>query len=325
MTRTFESGPARRAATLITAGFVGPSGSGKTKSMLRFADGMRRVKPGPTFLVDSNLRRSLHHAEDHDFNVVHITPPFDPDSWRAAFKRCVDEGAARVIVDSMSDEWEGEGGVLDAHDSKLDKMVERKLKKDPQADEWKAREQLSDTAWIEVKQAHRNLRLWMWQQPVDWLLGYRAKEKTERKKTSGKTERVEMGWQPIGASDVIYDLLFKCLLPPMGDGRPVWSPSEPAEKLLVKQPGWFREMFAAHPQIDEELGELIGRWAAGAATGPVQPGIVERFDACKTPEDYKLVDMDARAVWLRMSPADQESVNAAIRRARDRGLVPRAK
>lgn len=329
MTRTFESGAARRVATLIAAGIVGPSGSGKTKSMLRLADGMRRVKPGPTFLVDTNLRRSLHHSDAHDFHAVHLTAPFDPDSFRDAFKHCLDKGAARIIVDSMSDEWEGEGGVLDAHERKLDEMVNRKLKRYPDTDEWKAREQLSDTAWIEIKQAHRSLRLWMWQQPVDWLLGYRAKEKTDRKKTAKGTERVDMGWQPIGATDVIYDLLFKCLLPPMGDGRPVWSPSEPAEKLLVKLPGWFREMFDQHPQIDEELGELIARWAAGADVGsaaapaPAQPSITDRivacFDACLTPDEFRLVDTDARAAWPKMSPAEQARVKEALKRARDRG------
>jgi hypothetical protein len=332
--RTFESGRARRERTLIAAGFVGPSGSGKTKSMLRFADGMRRVKPGPTYLVDTNLRRSLHHADAHDFQVVHLTAPFGPDSFGAAFEHCIKQGAARIIVDSMSDEWEGEGGILDAHEKKLDEMVARKLKRDPEVDEWKAREQLSDTAWIEPKRLHRDLRLWMWQQPVDWLLGYRAKEKTDRKKKDkGGTERVPLGWQPIGATDVIYDLLFKVLLPPMGDGRPNWTPSADAEKLLVKQPGWFRDAFKAHPQIDEELGELIARWADGGDIAAVPaasstatssrptsstPGLAERFDACTDHRAFVALEAEMRADWKKIPNAHRDSVRAAFDAAKDR-------
>lgn len=351
--RTFESEPARRTGTLFAAGVVGPSGSGKTNSMLRLAAGMRRVKKAPTFVVDSNLRRSLHYAPRpgeplvegsyQDFQVVHLTAPFDADSWRAAFRHCVERGAGRIIVDCMSDEHEGEGGTLDTFDRTLDDLVDRHFKRYPNSneDEWKVRERLSDQAWKVAKAPHKQLRLWMWQQPVDWLLGYRAKEKTERRKAAppqqpkqvhnqpadrnakpGKIERVSMGWQPIGAEDIVYDLLFKCLLPPMGDGRPNWTPSEQAEKLLVKQPGWFREMFASQPQLNEDLGEMIGRWAAGedisspdsrAATSsprtppppaasvaqspPPHSMLIDLFDACTTSEMFEATEKEQRLLW----------------------------
>lgn len=342
MTRTFESGPARRVATLIAAGLVGPSGSGKTKSMLRLADGMRRVKPGPTFLVDTNLKRSLHHADSHDFQVVHMTAPFSPDDFGAAFAYCVKQGAARIIVDSMSDEWEGQGGVLDWHDAEVERMA---------GNDWKKAKRVSDTAWIAPKAAHRNLRLWMWQQPVDWLLGYRAKKKVDRNARNAKgrsgakpdedadDSRVDLGWQPIGAEDIVYDLLFKCLLPPHGDGRPVWSTNAiraltEAEQLLIKQPGWFREMFAAHPQLDEELGEKIARWAAGADVGAATPAsgaqptarigdrkpapLAERFDACSSRETFTALDDEMRRDWERIPKGERTSVTDAFNRANAR-------
>lgn len=366
--RTFTSEPARRVGTTVQFAVVGPSGSGKTLSMMRLAAGMRRVKAAPTFVVDSNLRRSLHHAPRpgepvvagsfHDFEVVHITAPFDADSWRAAFKHCVDRGAGRIIADCMSDEHEGEGGTLDTFERTLDDLVDRHFKRYPNSneDEWKVRERLSDQAWKIAKAPHKQLRLWMWQQPVDWLLGYRAKEKTERRKASqapganqppdrnakpGKTERVSMGWQPIGAEDIVYDLLFKCLLPPMGDGRPNWSPSEQAEKLLVKQPGWFREMFAAQPQLNEDLGEMIGRWAAGEdissgartatssrTTSQQQPtsapqsakhlALIDLFDACTTHEMFEATEKEQGAVWDGLSRDAKAEVAKAKAAARDR-------
>lgn len=340
--RTFESGPARRERTRVSIGFVGYSGSGKTFSMLRFASGMGEAQGGKTVLVDSNLRRSLYYApkpgesavrgQTFDFEVVHLTPPFDPASWRSAFEHAIVKlGATRVLVDCMSDEWEGQGGVLDQHDALIDEMIGRKRQKGDQSPDWKLHDQLSDSAWIPVKAAHRSLRMWMWQQPVDWLLSYRAKKKIDRK----SKERVELGWQPIGADDIIYDLLFKCLLPPAGDGRPVWRPKEDAEQLLVKQPGQFRALLAAHPQIDEELGRQIARWAAGldidllgtATSSPASsPGthagppavLADRLDAARDGAELAAVEADIPAAWAKLRQPERDAINAAGKRAHAR-------
>lgn len=339
--RTFESGPAHREHTRVSVAVVGYSGSGKTMSLLRFAAGMAEIQGGRTVVIDSNGRRSLHYApkrgeqpargQTFDFDVVHLTPPFGPESWRAAFEHALRKyKAARIIVDCMSDEWEGQGGVLDAHERLLDEMMDRKSKsgKPDSRPDWKIREALSDSAWIPVKRAHLELRLWMWQQPVDWLLTYRAKQKIDR----SSKERKELGWQPIGAQDIIYDCLFKCLLPPAGDGRPDWRPKEDAEKLLVKQPGQFRELFAAHPQVNEELGRQVARWAAGqdieinraaaAATATSSPTtrpmtLAMRFDACNTREAFAALDKEMRAMWKRI-PEQHAAVTAAFTSAQSR-------
>lgn len=347
MTRTFESGLARRGRTIVTVGIVGYSGAGKTYSMLRFASGMQDAIGGKTVLVDSNLRRSLYYApkpgeqpvrgQTFDFEVVHFTPPFGPMDCRAVFEHAIKLGATRILWDCASDEWEGEGGVLDAHDRAIDEMIDRKRDKGNNEPEWKLRERLSDAAWIKVKRDHLALRLWMWQQPVDWLLSFRAKQKIDRAKRNaeskagapgkGKPERddQERSWQPIGANELVYDLMLRCLLPPSSDGTPIWNPATDAEKLLVKPPpGPIRELLKAHPQINEELGYQIARWAtgrdieiraagserahpaAGASSRPaVQPStrpdlaatFVARLDACTAPETFEVLRDEIKAAW----------------------------
>lgn len=353
MTRTFESGPARRERTQVTIGAVGYSGSGKTFSLLRFAAGMSEADGGKTVLIDSNLKRSLYYApkpgepavrgQTFDFEVVHLTPPFDPPSWGAAFEHAIKKlGATRVIADCMSDEWEGEGGVLDAHDRLVDEMIARKQAKGDKRPEWELRDALSDAAWIKVKREHLALRLWMWQQPVHWLLSYRAKEKIDR-----KNKREELGWQPIGGSDIVYDLMLRCLLPPSSDGTPVWNPAVPAEKLLVKPPpGPIRDLLKAHPQINEELGYQIARWAAGhdieirqsgspasrsaggtSSRPAVQPStrsdptaaLVARFEACATPEAFEALRDETRAAWESIPKGESRTrVTRASKAAEDR-------
>ncbi len=291
MTRTFESGPAKREATYLAFAICGYSGSGKTKSALRMADGMRRVRPGPTFIVDTNLRRSLHHADAHKFNAVHMTEPFDPDSYRDAFQHCIDKGAARIIVDSMSDEHEGDGGVLEWHESEIERMSG--------GDQNKALK-MSRAAWKAPKDAHRRLRLWMWQQPVDWLLCYRAKDKQDAKQQP-------LGMQPIGGADVIYDLLFSVLLPPRGDGKPVWKTYDGqslthAEKQLTKMPGWFEAAFAQHPQLNEDIGEQLARWAMGGDVGAhpsasAADDLMKRLDECSTEHGLSSLKSEMTAAW----------------------------
>lgn len=342
MTRNFESGPARRGRTIVTIGAVGYSGAGKTYSLLRIASGMQDAIGGKTVLVDSNLRRSLYYApnpgeqpvrgQTFDFEVVHFTPPFGPMDCRAVFEHALKIGATRIIWDCASDEWEGEGGVLDAHDRAIDEMIDRKRDQGNNEPEWKLRERLSDVAWIKVKRDHLALRLWMWQQPVDWLLSFRAKQKIDRAKRSadgkaapgkGKPDRddQERSWQPIGANELVYDLMLRCLLPPSSDGTPIWNPATDAERLLVKPPpGPIRELLKAHPQINEELGYQIARWATGhdieirgsgaergpspSATSsprtlPTPPAqlLIDGFSACSTPERLEQLKAEMKAVW----------------------------
>jgi hypothetical protein len=324
--RTFESGPARREATYLAFAICGYSGSGKTKSALRIADGMRRVKPGPTFMVDTNLRRSLHHADVHQFQAVHLIAPFDPDSFGAAFQHCIDKGAARIIVDSMSDEHEGDGGVLEWHEAEVERMAK--------GDASKALK-VSRAAWKAPKDAHKRLRLWMWQQPVDWILCYRAKDKQD-------ADQKPLGMQPVGGADVIFDLLFSVLLPPRGDGKPVWKTYDGqslthAERQLTKMPGWFEAAFAQHPQLNEDIGEQLARWAAGADISTLSPPasptatpsrttspepanrLIDCFEACTTPERLEELKAEMKAVWDAIPKGDPRTrVTRAFKSAEER-------
>lgn len=330
--RTFESGPARRERTLIAVGIIGPSGSGKTKSALRLVDGMARVGGGATWLIDTNNRRSLHHAPqrgeshqpgvNHVFDVLHMPPPYSPADFGAAFKHCIGAGARRIIVDSFSDEHEGEGGVLDMHDAELDRRAGKT--------DYAARDRMNSAAWIPVKREHNKLKLWMFQQPVDWIITFRAKEKSKPAKGKGIED---LGWQPLGAEDILFELLLKCLLPPQADGKPIWTSDVMAERKWMKLPGWFRTLFATNPVLDESIGEQLARWAAGAdvvaaaaappsasvtvTTSPA-PSIADRLDAARDGAELAAVEADIPAAWAKLRQPERDAINAAGKRAHAR-------
>ncbi len=119
-TRQFTDKPAVREAVPLLIGLFGPSGGGKSFSALRLATGIQRVSGGKIYAIDTEARRMLHYADKFKFQHVDFKAPFGPLDYLAAVEHCVKQGAKVIIVDSMSHEHEGEGGVLDQHEIGMD-------------------------------------------------------------------------------------------------------------------------------------------------------------------------------------------------------------
>ena len=183
--RTFEDAPATRERVPLMVGLVGPSGGGKTMSALRLATGVQRVTGGEIFVIDTEARRSLHYAKDFKFRHVPFSAPFGPLDYLAAIEHCVRRGAKVVIVDSMSHEHEGPGGVLESH------AVETKRL----AAAWKVTEKAAQmSAWAKPKGERRRMINSILQMPVSAIFCFRAKEKI--KIVKGKDPE-PLGFMPI--------------------------------------------------------------------------------------------------------------------------------
>ena len=111
--RTFEAHQAVRDFVPLLIGLMGPSGSGKTYSALRLATGIQEVTGGDIYALDTEARRMLHYADRFRFQHVPFAAPFGSLDYLAALRFCVGQGGKTIIVDSMSHEHEGPGGLLD--------------------------------------------------------------------------------------------------------------------------------------------------------------------------------------------------------------------
>lgn len=99
-------------------GLQGPSGSGKTYSALLLAYGL--VKDWDKIVViDSENHSADLYAHLGDFSVVQIGPPFSPAKYIEAIELCESAGMEVIIIDSISHEWEGQGGILDTHSNMM--------------------------------------------------------------------------------------------------------------------------------------------------------------------------------------------------------------
>lgn len=87
----------------------GPSGSGKTYSALRLAKGMG----GKTAVIDTENGSASLYADSFEFDVMEIHPPFTTAKYAAAIKAATAAKYDNLIIDSMTHQWAGEGGILD--------------------------------------------------------------------------------------------------------------------------------------------------------------------------------------------------------------------
>lgn len=266
----FEDKEATREKLPLIGGLMGPSGGGKTYSALRLATGIQRVNGGDIFVIDTEAKRALHYAKDFRFRHVEFHAPFCPLDYLAAIEHCVKRGAGVIIVDSMSHEHEGPGGVLEQHATESERL----------AKEWHtSAASVNFPAWSVPKARRRRLINTVVQLGVSSIFCFRAKEKSKPVKRGEvvdgerqeKAGLVELGWMPIAGEEFVYEMGFNLLLEPGSDGRPNLAPTESGTKRMIKLPGQFRKLIDGTKQLDESIGEALARWASGEAQTTASP------------------------------------------------------
>ena len=238
---TYNFRPAIREQCFTLTGFAGPSGSGKTYSALRYAMGL--ADGGRIAMIDTEARRGLHYADQFDYFYSELAAPFSPERYIEAIQAAEKAGAKVIIVDSMSHEHEGPGGVLEMHETELTRMA---------GDDFRKRESCKFAAWIKPKKEHNRCVNTILQVKAHLIFCFRAKEKLKLiKNERGKMEPVAMGWQPICTDRLEYEMTALLMLPPGSMGQPELR--EGATKLQEQH----RAIFATGKPIDDFQDEWI--------------------------------------------------------------------
>lgn len=283
-TRTFQDKLAVREMTPLLIGLAGASGSGKTASALRLATGIQRICGGEIWGIDTEANRMLHYAPGagekvdpakliFSFRHLPFPAPFGPLDYLAAITHCASKGAGIIIVDSLSHEHEGPGGVLEIHAAEEVRLQGNAAAK--------------FTAWQKPKEARRRLINSILQMPINFIFCFRAKEKIKPEKKKAGEEKggmQELGWMPIGGEEYVYEMTVNCLLYPNSGGIPTWNPVMVGEKAMVKLPAQFTGVFKDSTPLSEEIGEALALWASGGITLPSNWHSVRVAEANKTTE-----------------------------------------
>lgn len=104
---------AQRKQAKIKLALQGPSGSGKTMSALLLASGM--ADWSKIAIIDTENHSADLYAHLGEYNVLQLSKPFTPERYIKAIEVCENASMEVIIIDSVSHEWEGSGGILDLH------------------------------------------------------------------------------------------------------------------------------------------------------------------------------------------------------------------
>lgn len=238
MTYQFREARRRDDAALLI-GIAGGTGSGKTYSAIRLAKGL--VGDGLICFIDTERGRGEEYADEFAYRYTEIEPPFRPQTYIDAIRDAEAAGAKCIIIDSMSHEWEGLGGLLEWHDEIANEMA-RRYKKSPS--------EYSFAAWKEPKAEDRKLVNVLTTCKCHVIVCYRAKDKAGMAKgTNGKSEIVSLGLIPIAETGQPFEMSLLCMLSADRPGVPRFT-----HKALSHK---YAHIFDGESQLGEEHGRRL--------------------------------------------------------------------
>jgi len=112
---SFEIKTASRQQAKIKILLAGVSGSGKTYSSLLLASGLTKGDYSKIGIIDTEKGSASLYAHLGKFLVIELETPYTPERYIEAITAFEKHGVDVIIIDSISHEWEGEGGILDEH------------------------------------------------------------------------------------------------------------------------------------------------------------------------------------------------------------------
>lgn len=317
--RSFELLPATRKSVPVWFGVFGVAGSGKTRSALRVATGIQRVTGGKIAVIDTEAGRALHYAPTaqgrsepgkYTFDHCPFAAPFGPLDYLAAVEHCVSQGAKIIVIDSMSHEHEGPGGLLEMHDVETKRLAAL----------WRTSESAAQMAgWIEPKKQRQRAINSMLQLGVHLIFCFRAQEKT-KPPPKGERDVIKLGFMPIAGPAWVYEMTACCMLYPGAGGVPTWTSREIGEHMMIKRPDYLSEIIGIEGPLSEAHGEALAKWAAGGAPDPVAE-MRAALSRVRTPEDLAL----AGATWGERFPKEhpqRRAFLAAYKAAEERTRRP---
>ncbi len=107
---------ATRQKAKIRLGLSSVSGGGKTYSSILIAKGLA-TSMDKIALIDTENGSGDLYANLGDYNVITLEAPYSPERYIEAISTCEIAGMEVIIIDSITHEWDGKGGILEISNS----------------------------------------------------------------------------------------------------------------------------------------------------------------------------------------------------------------
>jgi hypothetical protein len=239
---------AERKRAKIKMALQGPSGSGKTMSALLLAYGLcsnwQKIA-----VIDTENHSAELFAHLGKFKVIPLEAPFAPEKYIEAINFAVSKGMEVIIIDSISHEWEGLGGILDMHS----KMTGN-----------------SYTNWGKITPRHNAFIQTLLQSPVHVIGNIRSKQEYILVEKNGKQVPEKVGMKGVQREGVDYEFTIVFEL----DMKHNAVATKDRTSLFMDRPEF---------KITPEVGDAILSWCnEGLSDDEQKLQLVERINACKS-------------------------------------------
>lgn len=187
---------AERRARRASMSIAGPTGSGKTLAALAWA---WHVAGGKRFAVVDTENESAALYADHPlllqicgptfgFDSLDIRPPYLTAKYQEALELAIQEGYPALVIDSLSHQWDGDGGIL-----------QRKEQADtvPGSNHW--------TNWAPFTKEYNAFRDALLNCPIHLVACMRSKMAYQQTQEGSKKKVEKLGLQPIQRDGLEYE------------------------------------------------------------------------------------------------------------------------
>ena len=221
----FKKNKSQRKQAKIKMGIQGPSGSGKTLSSLLLAYGMTNDW-SKIAVIDTENHSADLYAHVGIFQVLTLNQPFTPERYIKAIETCENAGIEVIILDSISQEWEGNGGILDLHGAMTGN---------------------SFTNWSKITPRHNEFIQKILQSPCHVIATIRSKQDYVLSEKNGKMVPEKVGLKGVTREGVDYELTLVFEL----DLKHNATASKDRTGMFADKPQFV---------ISSKTGERIKRW-----------------------------------------------------------------
>lgn len=252
---------ATRNSCKIKIGLQGSSGSGKTYSALLLAYGLtndwRKIA-----VIDSENGSANLYSDLGAYSVLKLTAPYTPEVYTEAIELAVKNGFECLIIDSLSAEWSGQGGVLDIHSNIPGN---------------------SFTAWSKVTPRHNAFVQQMLQSDIHIIGTMRSKTEYVLSEKNGKQVPEKIGMKSVQREDTEYEFTI------------VFELNQKHQANVGKD---RTGLFKNKPELtlSAELGKSIAEWCNAkpqqnlneppvSEKQPLQEEFEQRINGCKSMEE----------------------------------------
>lgn len=225
----------KRSQVKLKMGLSGTSGSGKTYSALLLAHGITDDW-NKIAVIDTENKSAALYSHLGDFWHLPLEAPYSPERYVEAIKACEKSGVEVCIIDSITHEWDGSGGIIEISNSMTGN---------------------SFANWAKITPRHNNFINAILQSQMHIITCVRRKQDYEMTKDSnGKIKVEKAGLKEVTRENWEYELSLNMTI----EMNHMASASKDRTRLFVDKPEFI---------ITEQTGKTILNWCNEGELAPL--------------------------------------------------------